>query len=511
MSTPDRIVRHLRLRARDEGDVRSTARRLEDALRCASLPDNGGRLLLVRRLDLGCLPADISSQSLALLVERRVGESGYTWVHGGTATASQANAVWFQDTADALITLARQVTQRTPLASAWFWRSVLPNYSAALAPTRILEMIVAHAAAEPAGRVILAQLVAALADIVAPEVLPTLFSPAAQRVLQLTARQLGLSGVVEHGAAAEGSTGWWRRPQGDAVQLSSAVQSIAPWLPLLLAAAGWTEIASVRTPIRPRPDRGNPTVKHETMAIDSPSCAPGLSDNPEQAADSGAFAPSRAHPSNYSPGRLDDAPPEQPLENSAPARRPLENAPQTPPAFYEMHASRAAGLLFLLTVLTRLGFDEWSAALTPAQAQSVACGVLRKALRRLRVDEGDPAHAMLAALPTDSLPFGAVEAPEAWSDPRIGLEMPATADSGTLAALWLTACRRSLRRAARIGVASLVLRPGKFAWSLTHLDVYFDLSNIDLRVRRSALDIDPGWLPWLGRVVGFHYEQGLRT
>jgi hypothetical protein len=27
-------------------------------------------------------------------------------------------------------------------------------------------------------------------------------------------------------------------------------------------------------------------------------------------------------------------------------------------------------------------------------------------------------------------------------------------------------------------------------------------------VRRLGLDIDPGWLPWFGRVVAFHYRQG---
>jgi hypothetical protein len=35
--------------------------------------------------------------------------------------------------------------------------------------------------------------------------------------------------------------------------------------------------------------------------------------------------------------------------------------------------------------------------------------------------------------------------------------------------------------------------------------VFFDLAAADVRVRRSGLDIDPGWVPWLGRVVRFHY------
>ncbi len=39
----------------------------------------------------------------------------------------------------------------------------------------------------------------------------------------------------------------------------------------------------------------------------------------------------------------------------------------------------------------------------------------------------------------------------------------------------------------------------------SHLDLYFRMIDIRLDVRRVALDVDPGWLPWLGRVVRFHY------
>ena len=35
--------------------------------------------------------------------------------------------------------------------------------------------------------------------------------------------------------------------------------------------------------------------------------------------------------------------------------------------------------------------------------------------------------------------------------------------------------------------------------------VLFDLTRVDIRIRRAGLDIDPGWVPWLARVVLFHY------
>ena len=84
----------------------------------------------------------------------------------------------------------------------------------------------------------------------------------------------------------------------------------------------------------------------------------------------------------------------------------------------------------------------------------------------------------------------------------------ATADEATT--LWLDACRRWLRRIGGLGLASLVARPGRLALTGTHADLFFGLAQTDLRVRRLGLDIDPGWLPWFGRVVAFHYPYTTR-
>lgn len=73
---------------------------------------------------------------------------------------------------------------------------------------------------------------------------------------------------------------------------------------------------------------------------------------------------------------------------------------------------------------------------------------------------------------------------------------------------WLTAARRWLRRNAHLGLAEVVVRPGRITATRTHIDVFFDLAQADIRVRRAGLDIDPGWVAWLGRVVHFHYVEG---
>jgi len=61
--------------------------------------------------------------------------------------------------------------------------------------------------------------------------------------------------------------------------------------------------------------------------------------------------------------------------------------------------------------------------------------------------------------------------------------------------------------ASRHRIASLCRRPGLVATTATHIDVTLPLEAVDLRLRRGGLDRDPGWIPWFGRIVAFHYAD----
>ena len=63
-----------------------------------------------------------------------------------------------------------------------------------------------------------------------------------------------------------------------------------------------------------------------------------------------------------------------------------------------------------------------------------------------------------------------------------------------------------LRRCCAMSLRTLLSRPGRVVLTPTHWDVILDLNQIDLRLRRAALDSDPGWVAWLGKVVQFHYH-----
>jgi hypothetical protein len=71
--------------------------------------------------------------------------------------------------------------------------------------------------------------------------------------------------------------------------------------------------------------------------------------------------------------------------------------------------------------------------------------------------------------------------------------------------LWALAVRRHCWRTAKITVREIVTRRGLFSVDRAEIDVSLPLEEAEIRIRRVGLDLDPGWLPWFGRVVRFHY------
>jgi hypothetical protein len=176
-------------------------------------------------------------------------------------------------------------------------------------------------------------------------------------------------------------------------------------------------------------------------------------------------------------------------------------------------------LLFLLPVLQSLGLPQWCD--DDEACAAMARRILAAALMRLRVPAEDVAWAITQSpvnLPVNLPAFTGIAPPTIWSDaalrapaaqPPIALPqallLASTADQQ--AQIWLAAVRRWLRRRVGLGMASLVLRPARLDCTPTHLDMHFYANDVDMRVRRAGLDIDPGWLPWFGQVVAYHYQE----
>jgi hypothetical protein len=49
--------------------------------------------------------------------------------------------------------------------------------------------------------------------------------------------------------------------------------------------------------------------------------------------------------------------------------------------------------------------------------------------------------------------------------------------------------------------------PARAEVNQAYINIYLDNSSVNLQLRLAGLDVNPGWIPWLGRVIYFHYGQ----
>jgi hypothetical protein len=441
-------VRRLRLQAKSESDARRASIVLSDALHIASLPAvSSGQMLVVRRLPLGRVPADASAATLALIVEQTMRKLRTQAVPFDSPAAQEANAVLFPGQVEAIARLAR-LHARAVLLDEWYWKAVLPTWRTGLSRgERWLTLLQAAHDLPEATLAVVAIVEEALQAGVEKELLCALPPGRCRTWLQLagwnTAESAQLSPPLIFNAQHEDVLVQWARRWGPASQR-------LVWLAVILATA----------------------------------------EKPARIAD--RSLPARAE--TWLNGTR---------KNTCGSRSERTKL-QTERAGLDGE-SLFAGLLFLIPILERLGFDE---ALV-AQPALTEVDFPARLLRFIGSRVGLPAEDPLALGFADFDPGAAL--PNEWEMPEaarreLAFPVPRQHLNSPLLA-WLTATRRWCRRRARIGLVSLICRPGKVVVSRTHLEISFDLRAVDIRLRRLALDVDPGWVRWLGRVVQFHYGE----
>lgn len=520
-----RTVARLRLRAGSAASIRRLLPRLEDALRTAALPDASARLLLVRRWDLGRLPSDVSPQTLSLMLEARFAAAGWTPVHGSQPDAGGARAVWFRDALEAHVVAARRLVAGGALDD-WFWPMALPSMSGARTPDERLRAIALSVASLPEAPTALPCWVDGVVTAGGARLLMRALQPGDGHRLLAAAAGAFPSGARARwdppprpatGVAAPQQTSDVEPPPAHARQASPAaddrVELLARWLaadrhqtrgPMAGAAvvpadAGSKPAGSPRRDL-PRPDASFPVSAGRRAGPASRGGAgaqagPGAPSSPSPSA--AARALRRSERATKSRLRTRTIRPEAIGRETAPAT--VSSSARDPQpvggdrwTVLDRVATSAGGLLLLVPLLDRLGFGSWCSTAGFADAisrGSVVAGLFARLLARLEIPPDDPAWTLVAAIAGgDATPW------------RGGLVGPA-------ADRWLSACRAHMRRQVRVGLADLVRRTAQIAVTPTHVDTYFPLTSADVRIRRAGLDIDPGWVPWFGRVVSFHYER----
>lgn len=533
MNPRDRRLRQLRLSCQRDEDARRGRVLLEDALRTASLGDEG-RLLVIRSLALGPLSADAGAQAWSQRLEQRVRALAASAVSVTDLAAPQAPAIWFPHPSEPWIALALRAARGIP-SPEWYWPAAAPGWTTQQTPEETLRRTfreLARSGGLPAtfplaqrlvneGRVVpLLQALTSedLADLL-PDSPPVTSSDPSHPDVPGSAGPVAVASLPE--------------PWLSAIRQAAAGGCIVDRRLLWLITAAWS--VSRPTP-PPAPALRLAVARTWAEFVPGPDPARAPTSTPLRAPTEPAFPlPSVSAPSPTTVRTSDTRPgaPDQPPASGDPEK-------ETPPP--EGVVTALGGLFFLLPIFARLGVTDlpdpgasawraltlawqryatrpddplgaWFAETSPWEAEPfVLPRLLAEVTRPLHLAHGQPGWRILLD-PTGRLPLAAWRKGAAPRDilgtRTLGVRrtgaFPASVDPA--AAALLLGAHRWCRRHCGFGLKGLLRRPAFVTFTPTHLDVYFRPGEADVRIRRAALDVNPGWLPWWGRVVAFHYQR----
>jgi hypothetical protein len=188
------------------------------------------------------------------------------------------------------------------------------------------------------------------------------------------------------------------------------------------------------------------------------------------------------------------------LEGGAGSTARADDEETEPPDLRQRAFTDFGGLLFLLPLIEELKLPEEilsHAALGPRPFSWV---IHQLALALAHLEPDDPAALCFAGLPPNAPP------------PSAGRAAPSEIESSALDALaaLINERLRSLLGAEDGGRAHLLefvcRRRAEIVADPGWIDVRFSLDDVSTEIRRAGLDLDPGYVSWLGVVVRFVYE-----
>jgi hypothetical protein len=472
--------------------------RIDDGFR-TGLADTE-RLVLIRRMQAGWRASGERPADRAGAIRLAYSEATRDARHGRDAgDGAFLNCVWFESPAEARrLLLAELLAGRRP--TGWFWRLAVPEWRG-LSLDEWLGQIVTRAVGGDEEREALSLILLALErgyiDGVARalQVGSTASPPPPVAIRRLPRGEAGRedgrsADRVERAAALRETLAELRArlpiPVRDRIE--ALVRRLLGFAPVLRLLERLLLQASPSLALAPEQARELAQAWSELLA--SPATAPLTR---ERMSAPPVRATPKAQPQAHIPPESAIAPPIPPDEPAmagqapraaelpvrAPEPLPTTEIPLVSPGG-EM--SDAAGLWLVIPSLIRLGFREWLCERPALLPQDAGRMMLRALARRHRVPDGDPALSAFAALD------------------EIG-EIPVWAES------WRRGLDGWLRRRARMPLHRLVWKRGELIWAEDKLIVRFPPESADIRLRRRALDVDPGWVDWLGLSVRYRYEE----
>lgn len=160
-----------------------------------------------------------------------------------------------------------------------------------------------------------------------------------------------------------------------------------------------------------------------------------------------------------------------------------------------------AGLLFLFATAAEAGIPDALLADEALRDFPLHWTLHHLGRRLVPARPGDPVlFAFSGTVPTAHAP-----------SPEPGQQAVETLDRHALRWALVTARRLGEQDGGRdadpLGLMTrIAARPGALSMWPGWVEVHLPLDGVDVAVRRAGLDVDPGWMPWLGTVVMFRYE-----
>lgn len=187
-----------------------------------------------------------------------------------------------------------------------------------------------------------------------------------------------------------------------------------------------------------------------------------------------------------------------PAAKSLAARRPLiDDRPL--PDVRRRAATRAGGLLFLLHLLSELGLPEVVQSDDRLADRSLRWVLHALALAIGRIEPTDPAALAFAGLAPH------VEPPSSGEETPSEVELEAVQGLRTRVVEALRLRLESRADTDELLLAWVCVRPAQIVADPGWIEVRLSFDDVSTEIRRAGLDLDPGWIPWLGVVMRFVY------
>jgi hypothetical protein len=522
MGWRERVVQHARLAPAREEDAPALRFALEDALNTVDFADCG-RLIVVRRLLLSAVPPRAGPTLLARALQNAWRALAMRAVSYDHPQAASADAVYFGSRWQARLAWLAAFASGTGL-QAWYWQTALPE---------LKDLAAAHSKAQALEQLVETLLQESTLDTLAalrswPD---AVLAQLARRLPDATTQRLLAAAVSHHSArvAAAPDQRTWTTPMATLTALrahwATVAQRLLAQMPLdesagALVAALWLASAQVD---RPTLDEVRSLIANadtlSTAKHDSPEASGGAASmitvrsSLAFAVPSGADAGDAVRRADAMRAPLPRSPDAVSTPNGVTARSirrvevdlpTLASARSLPargvalsrlPWLTDGALTRQGGLLFAIRLLQVLGFERWLAQQAAPLRRPFAHAWFAHTLRVHAARLDDPQHAWFEPTAAEQ---------ELLAHARF-VEASQFLDARQALRLWRARAGRALRRQAGLTLPQLADRQAWASSSATHIDLVFAQDQVDLRIRRLGLDSDPGWVPWLGRIVSFHF------